>query len=622
MARDQSNTDVSAVRKAWIDIQEIHIAVMLWRLLLTGGAALGIVLEHGFYQLPQILGWQLMAWHIHLVQVVAMVLYMLDVVVRVRLRRVPMPGAGLGWADRALFLLAAFGAVVGTLQPHTYGWHIFEIAVAFLFFSDLWRMNVALSRVLTRPGMLLPLSFATLIVIGTLLIKMPVATPVGQPSVSWIDALFTMTSAVCVTGLTVRTTATDFSPFGQLLIGIFIQLGGLGIVIFGSIFAMLLGRSLALREHLNLSEMLESQPLRNITGFVRFIVLTTLIIELLGAACMYFMWGPVAESWSWEQRLGVSLFHAVSAFCNAGFDLTGQSLEGYRMTMLAHAVVLPLVVIGGIGFPVLENLRWVLWGKVQRWLGRPLRNSMDMVRYRLTLHTKLVLATTVALYLFGVVFIFVGQAMPYFHGPLGLPEPTHLEAGNEWGWDAAGRILAEASFMSFATRTAGFNTVPTQEMSTASHFAMMVLMVIGGAPGSTAGGVKVTAFVLLVLSVVATMRNRQETEAFGRTIADAVVRRAATIGICFMLLIGTTTLLLCYSEPFRFERIFFEAISAAGTVGLSLGITDSLTPFGKGVIIVTMYLGRVGPLTLLAALVFSQRLQRPYAYAHENVVLG
>ncbi|MFW6059597.1 MAG: TrkH family potassium uptake protein [Phycisphaeraceae bacterium] len=622
MVELEPNVETPGVRKAWIDIHRVHLMVMLWRLALTGITAAGIVLEHGFYELPTVFGGQLRAWQIHLVQMTLLAVYALDVILRYTRRRVPMPGAGLSWMDRALFVMAAFGAVLGTIEPHTYGWQVFEIAAAALFFSELWRTNVALSRVLTRPGMLLPLSFATLIGIGTLLIKTPVATPEGHPGVSWLDALFTMTSAVCVTGLTVRTTATDFSPFGQMLIGIFIQLGGLGILIFGSVFAMLLGRSLSLREHLNLSEMLESQPLRNITGFVRFIVLTTLGIELIGAIAMMFLWGPEAEGWTWEQYLGMSLFHSVSAFCNAGFDLTGNSLEPYRMTLLAHAVVLPMVVIGGIGFPVLENLRWVIWGKVQRWLGRPLETGVNRVRYRLSLHTKVTLMTTAALYLFGVVFIFAGHAMPYFYDTLEQGQTANVERPGEFGWEEAGRFLAEASFMSLATRTAGFNTVPTEEMSTASHFTMMLLMVIGGGPGSTAGGTKVTVLALLVLSVVATMRNRQETEAFGRTIADAVVRRAATIGICFMLLIGTTTLLLSYSEPYRFERIFFEAISAAGTVGLSLGITDGLTSFGKGVIIVTMYLGRVGPLTLLAALIFTQRLRRPYAYAHENVVLG
>lgn len=591
---------------------EPSLGVIAWRLALTGVAAVGVVLEHGFHELPVAVG------RLHLIQLVAMAVYVLEVFGRNWLRRAPLPGGGVTGAERVLFLMAGFGAAMLWVDPLGYGWHLFEIAVVGLCFGELWRINVALSRVMKRPGMLLPLSFITMIAVGTALLKLPVAVPEGN-SISWLDALFTMTSAVCVTGLTVRTTAVDFTPFGQLVIGIFIQLGGLAIIIFGSMLALLLGRALSLRENVTLSQMIEAQPLRNTAAFVRFIVTTTLTIVLIGAIVMMPMWGEVADDWSWPRQIGVSLFHSVSAFCNAGFDLTGESLEGYRYASIAHGVHFPLIVIGAIGFPVLDNLRWAALGRIRRWFGRPVPVN-ELAQHRLNLHTKVVLATTLFMFLFGVLFIGVAQLMPYVHYVLGTDgggELPDAPLGPQLG-----RAFTDATFITLAGRTAGFNTMPMEEMTAASNFTTMILMIIGGSPGSVGGGVKTTAVALLVLSVVATMRKRQETEAFGRTISDALVRRAATIGICYLLLVGIVTLLLSYSEPFSLEEILFEAISGTGTVGLSLGITEHLTPFGKSVIIAAMFLGRIGPLTLLAALVFTHRSRRPYAYAHENVALG
>jgi len=281
-----------------------------------------------------------------------------------------------------------------------------------------------------------------------------------------------------------------------------------------------------------------------------------------------------------------------------------------------------MVVIGGIGFPVLDNLRWTAVGWWRRLRGIAPGSAVELARQRLSLHTKLVLTTTACCYVLGILFIGAGQLMPHFYDDMGTGQTAHVERPGPVSAEKVGRVLVDASFMSLATRTAGFNTVRTEDMQTSSHFAMMALMIIGGSPGSTAGGAKTTVVALLVLSVLATMRNRYETEAFGRTMADALVRRAATSGICFMLLVFVSTVLLCYSEPFPFEPVLFEAVSACGTVGLSMGITSDLTDFGKGVIIASMYLGRIGPLTLLAALVFTPRERRPYAYAHEDVVLG
>ncbi|MFP4224946.1 MAG: TrkH family potassium uptake protein [Phycisphaeraceae bacterium] len=604
-----------------VEIPQMRFRPLLLRLLLTGMAAGAIVFEHGFYEPP------LPLWIVQAVQTGLLFIYIADLLVRAHLRTQLLPGEELAWTDWALITGAAVGGLLAVTRLFPPGFYLIEFAAGAFFFAELWRLNVALSRLLASPSILLPMSFLLLIGIGTVLLKAPVATPPGE-GISWLDALFTITSAVCVTGLVVQNTATAFTPFGQGVILVFIQLGGLGIIIFGSTLALLLGRNLSLRENVSLSEMLADQPLRDTTRFVRFIVLVTLGIELAGALAMYPLWNdPAGEVLTPLQRMGMSLFHSISAFCNAGFDITGQSMVPYRYSLLSQLAVALLIVVGGIGFPVLDNLATVLRVRFHEWrTGRhptPPRGSTHIAQRRVSLHTKVVLTTSVSLYLFGFVFIGASLAMPQINQYLGrqqqaaAAEPeTDLSAGS------AGRLLADASFMSITARTAGFHTVPMDDVGQTGRYTLMMLMLVGGSPGSTAGGAKTTVLAMLVLSVLATIRNRRETEAFGRTLADSLVRRAATLGICFLGLVGVATLLLTLSEAAPFETILFEAVSAAATVGLTLGLTDDLTSFGKVVIIVTMFLGRVGPLTLLGALMFARRARRPYAYPHEDVVMG
>lgn len=564
---------------------------------------MGIVLEHGFYTppVPVVL--------VEIAQALLLAAYVADVLRRDRAGREPVPGHRSGWFDRILFTFAASGVVLQFtgLAPHA--WLLTEIAITILFASELWTLNIALSRTLRNPGILFPASFVLLIVLGTLLLKAPVATPPGH-SISWLDAAFTMTSAVCVTGLTVRSTAADFTPYGQTVIAVFIQLGGLGFIIFGSTLVMLLGHQLPLRGRRSLSEMLADEPLHRLTSFTRFILLTTLLIELTGALLLYLLWpdppeGPLTPA----RRTGLSVFHALSAFYNAGFDLTGQSMIPFRAHAMPYLVIAPLIVLGGLGFPVLSNLASAARARL---IAAVRRTPPDPVRARLTLHTKLVLITSAALYIFGVAAISAGQ--------FGVPDDPAS------GADAprAARTLADAGFLSISARTAGITTLPMEEIQPASRVAIMALMFVGGSPGGATGGVKTTTLALLVLSVIATVRQRPETEAFGRTIADALVRRAATVAICFVLLVVLVTLLLCLTEPASagVEAILFETISAASTTGFSLGLTPQLSPIGRAIIMVTMFLGRVGPLVLFASLVFRRGPQRPYAYPHESVALG
>jgi len=599
--------------------------------MLTLLAAAVVVLEHGFFRPPA------QVWGMHTFQCLALLGYALEIERRRRLGGDLFTPARGRWLEFGLLALALFGLVMSlAVSPKPY-WHLVEAVSVWLFLLEAWRLNVLLSRALARPGLLLPMSFALLILIGTPLLMAPRATPhvfdpalnayvsAGEP-ITFSEALFTATSAVCVTGLTVRDTARDFTPFGQAVIGSLIQLGGLGIIIFGSMLATLLGQSLSLKENLNLRDMLNDQPMHKLHSFVRFIVLTTIGIELIGAAVLYPLWDDsVGSALTTGQRVGMSLFHAVSAFCNAGFDITGHSLVGYRHAMLTHAVILPLIVVGGLGFPALENLFSAARFRLSRWLRyRPVRPGapVDLTAGRLSLHTKIVLTTTACLYLWGVVTIGTGQLMPYFHEAMQQGVTAHADRPDPLTVTSFGGVLADASFMSVTSRTAGFNAMPMDQLQPAGRFGVMTLMMVGGSPGSTAGGFKTTVIALLALSVIATIRQRPRAEAFGRTIADSLVRKAATIGLCYLLLVTVSTMLLCLSEPFTFQSLMFEAVSASTTTGLSLGITGDLTGLGRAVIIASMFLGRVGPLALLGAMTFSRGAGRTYRYAHEGVALG
>lgn len=438
------------------------------------------------------------------------------------------------------------------------------------------RLSGVLARTMTHPGLLLPLSFLALIAAATLMLKLPAATPHDQP-IGWVDALFTATSAVCVTGLVVRSTAEGFTLFGQAVILGAIQLGALGFMIFGSTLALVLGVRPSYQESLTLSAALDEYPAHRIMRFAWFIVGTTLAIEAIGALALAALWpeplthaphAPGGLAWQ-------AAFHSVSAFCNAGFDITGDSLVPMRHGAAPLLVVAPLIVLGGLGFLVLED--------VTQYLRRRLRPRPGRPAPRLRTHSKIVLATTACLLVGGFTAIFVAQSVA-----AGGPTPG---------------TLADAAFLSVTARTAGFNAMPMDELSPGSRFATMVLMAIGGSPGSTAGGLKTATVAVLFLAVAATVRGRQDVEAFGRRLPDSLVRKAATVAASLLGVIVLATLTLDLTEDIPFEPLLFEVVSAASTTGLSLGATTELSPFGRVVITITMFAGRLGALSLLGLLV-------------------
>ena len=603
--------------------------VLLTHVLLVGLAATGVAFNYGFYHLGDLKlptdhiiidGWLRL---IHLTQGMLLGLFLLDYWGGFYwYRRVSMVDHSPGKFDLTLHVLAGVGFLAGMLgfQP---AWHLFEFMVVCLTLAMLWHLNVGLSRKLHNPGLLLPLSFGGMVLIGGPLLKLPLAVPPGAAELSWIDAFFTATSAVCITGLAVRDTASQFTPFGQTIIIVLVQLGGLGMIIFGSMLAVLLGSRPSLRENLSLSQMLENQPLVHVTQMVRFIVVATLLIELVGAAASYPFWDG---DLSVHERMGLSIFHAASAFCNAGFSLYPNSLENYRYSLMTHMIIAPLIVIGGMGYPVLNNIWMMIWTRIQALRHRPARYkgqySRPLTHSRLSLHTKIVLTATACLYMYGMLVIFSSLLMPYISNAAGRNVTANRVEPVPLSVTQVGSMLADASFMSITSRTAGFNTMPMEEIGPAGQVAIMTLMFVGGSPGGTTGGIKVTTIALMILSVWATVRQRQESEIFGRRIYDSVIRRATAIVGAMMLMITMGVILLCLSEPFPFMKLLFEAVSAATTTGLSLGITSDLSPFGKSVIIGLMFLGRVGPLALLGALIFTGKSGRPYSLAHEDVMLG
>jgi trk system potassium uptake protein TrkH len=568
--------------------------VLMRRLGMLLLSAILAALDRGFVQ--PIVG---PVW-IHSLQILCMGMYMVDFWILLPPTRLGMLATKQFLSvARMLHSLLVISAILGTMQ-YNEAWVLFDLLVVLMLSINLWWLNMLISRLLAKPELLLPMGFVLIIAIGTVLLKLPLATVSGPP-LSWTDSLFTITSAVCVTGLIVRDTATDFTPFGQAIIGIFILLGGLGIMIFGTVFAMLLGARTSLRDEITLSRVLNDQPLQNVVQLTQFILLSTMVCILIGTVAMIPLW---QESLSLTERVGYSLFHSVSAFCNAGFALKSDSLVAYRYSMLSHMVIVPLLVIGGIGFPVISNL----YSRVRH-------------KTRLTLHTKTVLTTTAVLYVGGTILLFAAQLTHHAYDAAGLNVTANARHQAITVSELGGK-LADASFLSWSSRTAGFNTIDMTNLSSGEYFITMLLMMAGGSPSGTAGGMRTTTVALIFVGLLATLRQKNEATAFGRRLDESLIRKAAAMAACYIGLVSIATFLMCLSEPFPFMRILFEVISAATCTGLSAGITGELTTFGKYVIIGTMFLGRLGPMGLMVILFFKTVQGPRFRYAREDVLLG
>ncbi|MBX3438786.1 MAG: hypothetical protein KF861_14930 [Planctomycetaceae bacterium] len=465
-----------------------------------------------------------------------------------------------------------------------------------------------------NPAFLLVASFFGLVMLGTILLMLPRArasladeTLTGAP---FVTALFTATSAACVTGLVVEETRTYWSREGQFVILGLIQVGGLGIMTFGAFFGLIAGRRLGFREHATLGELLESEGLGNVRRLVTAILGFTFLIELLGACALsgLFRELPLGE------RAFQSVFHAVSAFCNAGFALTENSLVGKGGQWQVWGGITTLIIAGGLGFAVLNDVARFAVYHISNWLKLTLPRH-GYPTHRLTLTTRLVLIVTAGLLVSGMLGLFL------------------LERAAAATDNLSPMPVADAWFQSVSFRTAGFNTVDLGDLHPATKLLGILLMFIGASPGSTGGGVKTVVFAVTVLGLISVVRGRQHVECFGRTLPDVLVFRALAVVFLYLLLIMTTTILLVLYEdhPQAFLDYLFEAVSAVGTVGVSstivpeqgqaISITQSLSTPSRFVIVIAMFLGRVGPLTLLIA-IGGKVTQARYQYPEERVALG
>lgn len=456
--------------------------------------------------------------------------------------------------------------------------------------NHLLRIRLKKSIIRIKPVQSVAISFAAIILIGALLLTLPIASKDGH-SQGFLTALFTATSATCVTGLVVVDTFTTWTLFGQIVILLLIQLGGLGFMIAATSLALVLGRRISLQERLVLAESINKDDLQGVVKLTQKIILGTFLIEGVGAALLSIRFVPIM---GWADGIFSGIFHAVSAFCNAGFDILGRfgpfcNLSPFAEDPLVNLVIMGLIVTGGLGFAVLNDV----------FSFKPFS--------RLRLHTKVVLVTTAVL-LFGgfLCFYFAEYDNP---GTLG-----HLSPG--------GKVLA-AMFMSVTPRTAGFNTIDTSAMHSSSVFLTIFLMFVGGSPGSTAGGIKTTTLAVMVMTSVCVARGKEDTEIFQRKLPAAVLKKAFVLTFIGLSEVCLVTMILVFADRVKLAQALFETVSAFGTVGLTLGITPHLSAVSRVALIITMYFGRVGLLSIIAA--FSrkpQRNQAVFSYPEEKIAIG
>jgi len=460
-----------------------------------------------------------------------------------------------------------------------------EVIIFIKFITRLERIREIWGSFKVNPAQAIIMSFASIILLGSFLLYLPYSRPSGT-TMRYIDALFTSTSAVCVTGLIVVDTGTAFSPVGKTFLLLLIQAGGLGIMTIAAFIQVSTGSEMSLYGRFSTAALLDQANIRNLYTIIKSIVLITFSIEVTGLLLFYPFFVHIIDS-KWKAFF-YSVFHAVSAFCNAGFSLYSDSFMRARSNPWVNIILISLIVSGGLGFTVLINL---------------FRRAVRRKKERITVQTKLVLITSLILILFGAVNIYLLERDALFM------EFSHHE-----------RFFASL-FQSVTTRTAGFNTVDTSALRPRTLFVMSILMFIGASPGSTGGGIKTTTFFILILSIITILRDQRFNTIFKRRIPYAVINRAIAILVSAIGMIIFGTMLLSISEKFSFIQIYFETVSAFGTVGLSTGITPHLSDFGKIIIIVCMFIGRLGPLTMVLAI---RNVQSPrlVTYPEERVMVG
>ena len=434
------------------------------------------------------------------------------------------------------------------------------------------------------PGQMIILSFATMIFIGACLLMLPFSTNDGKGA-PFLDALFTSTSASCVTGLIMHDTAQYWSPFGQLIILILIQIGGMGVITMAILLFVLGGKKIGFKQRYFMQQSISAPKLGGIIRNTKWILKAALCVEALGAILLGIRFLP---RFGLVKGLWYSIFHSISAFCNAGFDLMGtnqaySSLTGYAGDILVSNVIAALIVLGGLGFFVWK----------------------DVVEYKHHLHkyslqSKVVLFTTATLLIISTLYFFINDF-------------------SHWNMRLADQINVSI-FQAVSPRTAGFNTADLDKMTDSGKMGMVLLMVIGGSPGSTAGGMKTTTAAVLFAMAISVFRKNEQAHLYNRRIAEETQRNAATIFVLYMMLFTGSAMVISYVEKVPLVTAFFETGSAIGTVGLSLGLTPTLCLASRLILICLMFFGRVGGLTLIFATVSGKRTE--YKYPQEKITVG
>ena len=445
-----------------------------------------------------------------------------------------------------------------------------------------------IERLKLAPAQIVILSFSGIIFVGTLLLALPISATEGK-TITLVDAFFTATSATCVTGLSTLSLADNFSFIGQIIVLILIQIGGLGFMTLSSSMTILLGKALAVKNQVMMQDLLDISSFEDLVAMIMDIIKYTLVIELWGG--IFLTIGFSFEGYEFGEALYFGFFHSISAFCNAGFSLFNNSLEGFATSPLINSTVSVLIILGGFGFIVLKELEAIVFRR------RKIVN--------LSVHSKIVLVTNFVLIALVAIYIFFGEFL-HALGSFNVGDQAQI-----------------ALFQSVTTRTAGFNTIPLNSLHQHSLYLICLIMFIGASPGSTGGGIKTTTFAILFQSVKATLRGKDRVEFFDRTVPNSVVVRATAIIVISLIIVSFFILLMMRLETeHSFLSIFFEVVSAFATVGLSLGITPYLSAAGKLAIILLMFIGRVGPLTLALAIGQKRETGEQIEYPDGRVLIG
>ena len=436
-------------------------------------------------------------------------------------------------------------------------------------------------------------SFLITIIVGSILLAMPISSADGR-AVPYIDALFTATTSTCVTGLVTLPTFSTWSLFGQIVILILIQIGGLGVITVMSRVMLLLNLKMGIGDRLLIQDAFNLNTLSGLAKFVKNVFFGTLIIE--GAGALLYM--PVFVPEYGLKGVWLSIFNAVSAFCNAGIDVIGEnSLCEYATNPIINITTSLMIVIGGIGY--------IVWWDVIRVMKTRTAKNKRIFRH-LTLHSKIAIVATVCLIFGGALLVFIFE----YNNPLTIGEMSLFDK------------IQVSLFQSVTTRTAGFASVPQEDLTVATTVVSLILMCIGGSPVGTAGGIKTVTVVVILCSAFATVRNKKQPTIFGRAISGASIYKAVAVVVMFSLIMFSSVILLSSVTEAPLVDVIYESVSATATVGLSRNLTSSLNLFGKIVIISTMYFGRVGPISLAVALGSKRENQNVISKPEEDISIG